>query len=163
MQELERMISIYHTAFVVSLVLAILFFAVSVVLFFRFDIRKIFDMRTGRAEKRTIREMEELNAQTGKLRPDMKPYTSNKLKIEDRITYPITTEIQGTRPERERRPEPEKRIDTGSEETELLSSNVETTVLAGAPPQGEPLVKRELPGQFEIVKEILWIHTKEEL
>lgn len=68
MQELERLINIYHMAFIVFLILAILFFIISVILFFRFNIRGIFDMKTGRGARKTIQKMEELNAQTGKLR-----------------------------------------------------------------------------------------------
>lgn len=90
MQELEQMISIYHTLFLVFLVLGLLLLVVSVVLFFRFDIRRIFDMKTGRAQKRTIQKMEEINAQTGKLRQDMVANTPPKLKGEERITYPVT-------------------------------------------------------------------------
>lgn len=90
MQELERMINIYHTAFIVCLVLGIVFLLITVFLFFKFDIRKIFDMKTGRGARRTIQKMEEINARTGKLRQDMVPHTPVNLRPEDRITYPVT-------------------------------------------------------------------------
>ena len=64
MQEAEQLISLYHTGFIVCLCLAILFAVLSVVIFFVFDIRGVFDFMTGRAEKRTIRKMEEENART---------------------------------------------------------------------------------------------------
>ena len=70
MQETEQLITLYHTGFIIFLVLTILFAALSVLLFFLFKIRRVFDYLTGRAEKRTIRQMEEENAQTGKLRQD---------------------------------------------------------------------------------------------
>ncbi len=70
MQELERMISFYHTANLFFLILAFAFLGITVLLFFRFHIRQIFDMKTGRGERRSIRKMEELNAKTGKLRED---------------------------------------------------------------------------------------------
>lgn len=63
----EGNISFFHTAFSVCVAFSILFFVVSVALFFVFDIKNIFDMRTGRAEKQKIREMEEENALTGRL------------------------------------------------------------------------------------------------
>lgn len=98
MQELERMISIYHTAFIVCLVLAIVFLIISIILFIKFDIRKIFDMRTGRGAKRTIQKMEEINARTGKLREDVVSNTPPGLTPEERITYPVTApnaQVQG--------------------------------------------------------------------
>lgn len=70
MQETEQLITLYHTGFIIFLILTILFAALSVLLFFLFKIRRVFDYLTGRAEKRTIRQMEEENAQTGKLRQD---------------------------------------------------------------------------------------------
>ena len=70
MQETEQLIAIYHTGFIICLCLTILFAVLSVVIFFRFKIRRVFDFLTGRAQKRTIRQMEEENAQTGKLRQD---------------------------------------------------------------------------------------------
>lgn len=70
MQETEQLITLYHTGFIIFLILTILFAGLSVLLFFLFKIRRVFDYLTGRAEKRTIRQMEEENAQTGKLRQD---------------------------------------------------------------------------------------------
>lgn len=70
MQETEQLITLYHTGFIICLILTILFAVLSVLIFFLFKIRRVFDFLTGRAEKRTIRQMEEENAQTGKLRRD---------------------------------------------------------------------------------------------
>ncbi len=70
MQETEQLISLFHTGFIVCLILTLMFAALSVLIFFMFKIRQVFDFLTGRAEKRTIRQMEAENAQTGKLRQD---------------------------------------------------------------------------------------------
>lgn len=70
MQETEQLITLYHTGFILFLILTILFAGLSVFLFFLFKIRRVFNYLTGRAEKRTIKQMEEENAQTGKLRQD---------------------------------------------------------------------------------------------
>ena len=70
MQKLEQMINVYHTAFIIFLVLTILFLLLSIFLFFKLNIREIYDMRTGRGAKRKIQEMEEINERTGKLRED---------------------------------------------------------------------------------------------
>lgn len=70
MEETQQLISLFHTGFIICLVLTILFAALSIFLFFFLRIRNVFDNMTGRAEKRTIRMMEEENAKTGKLRQD---------------------------------------------------------------------------------------------
>ena len=63
----ESLIGLYHSGFIICLAFAILFFIVSVVLFFVFHIKEIFDMKTGRAQKKKIDEMEKENALTGRL------------------------------------------------------------------------------------------------
>lgn len=91
MQDLEQMISIYHTAFILFLVLAILFLLVSVFEFFKFDIRGIFDMRSGRGARRSIKKMEEINEQTGKLR-NYTPNTTGEIPGRGRVVGPATAE-----------------------------------------------------------------------
>lgn len=70
MQGAEQSISLYHTFFLIFLVLTVIFALLSVLIFFKFRIRQVFDFMTGRGEKRTIRQMEEENAKTGKLRQE---------------------------------------------------------------------------------------------
>ena len=162
MQELEQMIKIYHTAFIVFLVLSIIFLVISVALFFLFDIRGIFDMKSGRGAKKAIQKMQELNDQTGKLRQDVITNTPVSLNAENRISAPPT----------------EKRMDaamyagnaavsvnTGSQETELLDEGSrETTLLSPAQTEETPQSEaKKLPGAFHIEKEIMWIHTEEML
>lgn len=65
-------ISIFHIGFVICLSGAILFFVISAVLFFVFDIRTIFAIRSGRAQAKTVKEMEMVNSSTGRLRPGKK-------------------------------------------------------------------------------------------
>lgn len=78
--ETEQLIGLYHTGFIVCLILTILFVALSVLLFFKLRIRDVFNFMTGRAEKMTIRRMEEENAKTGKLRQEyLNPATSSDL------------------------------------------------------------------------------------
>ncbi len=63
----ESLISFYHTGFVICLSFCILFLIISVVLFFTFRIRAIFNIRTGRAQKKKIEEMTAQNNLTGRL------------------------------------------------------------------------------------------------
>ena len=63
----ENLVGVFGTLSVVCFVLAVVFAILAVAMFFIFDIRNIFDMRTGRAQKRVITEMEAENALTGRL------------------------------------------------------------------------------------------------
>lgn len=75
MEELQRAISLYNIGYWVCLGFSIFFLGISILLFFRFDVRKIFDLRTGRGERKTIQKMEEMNAKTGKLREEPFSYS----------------------------------------------------------------------------------------
>lgn len=169
MQELERMIKIYHTAFIVFLILTILFLVVSVVLFFRFNIRGIFDMRTGRGARKTIQKMQEINAQTGKLRQDVVTHTPVNLQGAERISAPPTEkrikEAQETEAlSNQGSQETALLSNQGSQETTLLHDYNETTVLSSELTKETPQPEsKKLPGAFKIEKEIIWIHTEEML
>ena len=66
----EQIINILHIGFIICLVLTILFAALSVFFFFQFKIRDVFNAITGRAQRKSVQQMEEENAKTGKLRQD---------------------------------------------------------------------------------------------
>lgn len=221
MQETEQLITLYHTGFIIFLILTILFAALSVLLFFLFKIRRVFDYLTGRAEKRTIRQMEEENAQTGKLRQDtfIPESTGDLYKTPSGsippIIYPPTGEMAtGGEPTEKMhtgtsqtqphvQAQGEGRLNTGggysagtggvsrgdektellpdgSEETTLLNGgSEETTLLSGntAGTQGETTLltpeleramqeerqKRPYFGRFEIIKDMMLIHTEERI
>lgn len=157
MQETEQLITLYHTGFIIFLILTILFAALSVLLFFLFKIRRVFDYLTGRAEKRTIRQMEEENAQTGKLRQDtfIPESTGDLYKTPSGsippIIYPPTGEMatggdptekmhtgaSQTQPYMQaqgdvsRGDEKTELLPDGSEETTLLNGGSEETTLLG--------------------------------
>lgn len=79
MAKAESLIRIYQVCFYICLVVTILGLANAAFLFFRFDVRGIFEIRTGRAAKRTIRKMAEANASTGRLRPVEMDFTTGGL------------------------------------------------------------------------------------
>jgi len=68
MAETERLISLYQMGYTICIGVAILFFVLSVFLFFKFHIPQIFSTLTGIGVKKTIRKMEEINAKTGQLK-----------------------------------------------------------------------------------------------
>ena len=137
MEETQQLISLFHTGFIICLVLTILFAALSIFLFFFLRIRNVFDNMTGRAERRTIRMMEEENAKTGKLRQDyLAANTSGSLYTTPSgnippIIYP-PTEPTNTGTEKT---EPTLRNAEGSSRTDLLKSENDgseaTTLLRG--------------------------------
>ena len=61
MNQAENLIKIYETGFQICLVLAILFLAVTAVLFWRFRILHMIRNRTGRAQRKAIEQMKEAN------------------------------------------------------------------------------------------------------
>lgn len=137
MQETEQIIAIYHTGFIICLCLTILFAVLSVVIFFRFKIRRVFDFLTGRAQKRTIRQMEEENAQTGKLRQDTYvPETTGDLYKTPSgsippVIYPPTGEV-ATGSEPTEKMHTNGSVSQGDERTEILpEGSEETTLLQG--------------------------------
>lgn len=51
----------YQTLFIVFLILAILFIILSIIFFFVFDIKNIFDIKTGRAVRKSVKELNAIN------------------------------------------------------------------------------------------------------
>lgn len=68
MQQIQQQINMFHILFYVCLGLCIVFLILSVIFFFKFDIRNIFNARTGLSLRKTVQSMEEKNARTGSLR-----------------------------------------------------------------------------------------------
>lgn len=73
----SRLLSIYHVGFYVCLVLAILFLLLSILMFFKFKIPQIYDLRTGRGAKKTVQKMQEINDATGRLRQIYEPASNS--------------------------------------------------------------------------------------
>ena len=57
MQRLESQISMYHTIFMICIVLFVLFLLVDIFLFIKLDIRKVIGFLTGKTARKTIEEM----------------------------------------------------------------------------------------------------------
>lgn len=190
MRDTEQLIAVYHTGFIICLCLAILFLVLSIFIFFKFRIRGVFNFLTGRTQKRTIKQMEEDNAQTGKLRQDtyIPEATGDLYRTPSGsippVIYPPTGEVaSGMEP-------PEKMNGNGAENTTLLNSGEEETMLLNsdsqigaegtAPlygkrdetmlltPEMERAIQEErtdkpYSGRFEIIKEKMLVHTEERI
>lgn len=123
----NTLIDLFGTCQKICIAFAVLFLIISVVLFFLFDIKTIFNIRTGRAKKKTIKEMENANNNTGRLRVGGKTLTS-KLKAEDKnkvrsavITPPQASDSQSSNA---------TDVLTDNNKTEILSDNNLTEVLS---------------------------------
>lgn len=108
----------------VCLAFTILFFVISVILFFLFDIRTIFSVKTGRAQAKTVKEMQAANASTGRLRVGGKTQTS-KLSKEQRNKKKVPAVIPPQQTAAQQPSYNSYTQQTGSAETELLHQNLE--------------------------------------
>ncbi len=54
-------LEVYHTLFIVFLVITIILFVLLIVFFFVFDIRKIISIKTGWAVKQSVKELDKIN------------------------------------------------------------------------------------------------------
>ena len=90
MESSERLIELYRMGFIICLCLAAVFLLLSIFFFFKFRIRDVFDFLSGRAEKKSVKQMEEKNAKTGKLRDDYyaEPLSSELYKTPSGLVVP---------------------------------------------------------------------------
>lgn len=145
MDKAQSMIQVYRTCFYISMAITVLGLANAVFLFFRFDIRTIFEIRTGRAAKRTIRRMEEANASTGRLRQEDMDFTTGGLTTGGSATTPLS---------------PPKSPASGSEETTLLNAATPPAPAAPAAPVPQPAA----PGfRFVVTQAVVLTHTSENI
>lgn len=184
------LISIFRICFYICLAFTILFFIISAVLFFLFDIKTIFNIRTGRAKQKTIKEMQAANNSTGRLRVDGRTLTSqlskndkkNAKKKKETVIVPPQTE-----PPRQQKNEnySHTSFGDGSENTTVLPQDAEPTAVLSQPdiqsydPGAQPtqqLSEGDMNNSgydnsfaydnapsmnFQVVKKLVVIHTDE--
>lgn len=115
--------------------IAVLGLASAVFIFFKFDIRSIVEIRTGRAARRTIEKMAQANAMTGRLRNEDMDFTTGGLQTAHSEQFPAVGET-----------------------TPLVSERF--TAAVEEPKITEPI----RPGfQFAITQKVMLIHTDEQL
>ncbi len=104
-----------------------------------FDIRGIFNAKTGRTERKTIEKLKEVNEKTGQLRQEVLMHTPSALVPNERIALPETEKI----------PREEVAMYT-SEKQEANNFAPETTMLS-----------QSMRGNFVVRKTEAYIHTEE--
>ena len=149
-------ISTMNTLFWICLSFTVLFFVISVVLFFVFDIRTIFNIRTGRARAKTVKEMKAANENTGRLRVAGKTQTS---KLSEREKS-VSREPAVIPPKSEEKSQYYN--DNGDEGTEVLG-NERTQVLgdAGTEVLNQPAVQSTNYAETSVLSENNYYHTED--
>lgn len=169
-------IGIYHSLFLTCLILALVFLAVAVVLFFVLDIRSTIGYLTGRRAKKQIKELEAVTALSGRLMPKERnnmQYVAQEMKddmgvrqkarpgirkVEHavEVATQTTAEIpQGTAVLQTAPEDLATEVLTSSETTgtvQIMAADASTAVLGSA---------GKANGKFVIVREIVMIHTEE--
>ena len=162
----EGIIGLYSTGFTVSMVIAILGAICSVGLFFLYDIKTVFLVRTGRAQKLSEKRIAERNEATSKLKADYSfeyDSTSNLRSGRRGRRTSKTTSQTGTTA-RQNQPVPNIAPAPAVEETTLLQViKQENPASAGSIPVTDgtttyPFTPRQ---GFKVIENILVIHTHE--
>ncbi len=160
------MIDILNTCFMVSLAFTILFFIISVVIAFVFDIKTIFSIRTGRAQAKTINEMKKANVSTGRLRVDGKTVTS-KLSDEEK-GKPRIPAVLPPQPEAQTYDAktsatdvltPEKAVEMDMTTGNIPAFPAETSVLSNTDEINDSS-DVAVNVNFKVIKQIVLIHTE---
>lgn len=175
---MEGMISVLKTCLSVCIAFAVLFFVISVILFFLFDIRTIFNIRTGRAKKKTVQEMQEANSKTGRLRVDGKTITSQLSKEERQratkgatkrnkiVSQPVSNGYQNSyKPNTTQENEAEQYTELLQQQTEVLRQNSTEEYSVGSAPttqlsQTNNAQPQNQSYQFEKVRDVHFVVTK---
>lgn len=161
MQQIQQQINLYHTLFYVCLGICIFCFLLSVAFFFKFDIRNIFNARTGRSVRKTVQQMEEINARTSQLRrPSGKGNTGALSRSGNLSASRKRSTVRRENMSDIIQPPPAKETEPLREEmnaTEVLSYQER---FAMTPEKAQEEVDESF-GMFRIEKCVLFIHTDE--
>lgn len=164
MQRLESQINMYHTIFIICLVLFVLFLLIDIILFIKLDILKVIGFLTGKTAKRTIEEMkaggfgesERLSSKnSGKKSKKKSKDSRNKRKGMDIMTPSGQIKLPGS---------DQVMQSMGSDITDTLHGSEPTDPIEMTAPATDILDERKKPshkGYFRIVKEVMFIHTDE--
>lgn len=159
--DIEQRLSTYHTLAVLFLAIGGVSLAAAVAQFFGFHIAKIMAVKLGIAAKRTIKEIEDANAETGSMAKS----------VRKGARVPGKSSRDGRGREMPPQPaEPEFLSSEGSGETSPLRVfDNDTAVLSAVAPQAVSETS-ELDddaavqiGRFTIIREIMMLHTEERI
>lgn len=171
--EANQVVTILNTCFWICLVLTVVFLIISVILFFLFDIKKIFGIETGRAKAKTVKEMQAANQNTGRLRVEGKMQTSKltRERIERGRAPAVIPPTEKTKKEFYQQNDEAKteilapQSNPEPSQFDLADSTpvfAETTVLSNRTEEPEIPAKTDEPAiGFRVVREVMLMHTNE--
>lgn len=152
----EGIIQLYTNGFWISLAVTVLGAAGAVASFFLFDIRTVFAIRTGKAEKASVQKLAAKNMETGRLREDYS-FDYNTMTMGRKTKRTMTTGRMKTTPTAEEKMQPV------AETTQLVQKiPAEKKAAASALPSAETqLASAATAAGFTITEKIMIIHTDE--
>lgn len=183
MSNVQETINLYHTGYQICLVCSIIFLILTIFLFFRFNIPKIISDKTGRALKKSMKDIEAKNARTGTLRTgslsgktkkggqamQQQTYAAQQPYAEPQPTY--QSQVATPPVSRVTPPPPAAATDILVAGTDLLgassgmaavSSGASTLEMTGCGTDtADQVPKKDLPLGFHITKRIILIHSNE--
>ena len=138
MEQIQQQISLFHTLFYVCLGICIFCLILSIIFFFKFDIVNILNARTGRSVKKTVQQVEEMNA---RMEDIIQPPPASP-------TAPLSPSMSGG----------------SAGATEVLGTGATEVLNQSGPVITKEMVQREVDeshGMFRIEKYEMYIHTNE--
>lgn len=178
MNDISVKISLFHNLFQISLILALIFLAIAIAVFFKLDIRSTIGYLTGRRAKKKIKELEAATAVSGRLMPNQRTnmqYVAQEMKddmgvrqntrlgirkVEHAVeaAVPITEEMQTDVLTQQTMPDSQM-TDDAQATTVLSESNGDISTGNGSTAVLESGTFTR--GRFVIVRELMLIHTEE--
>ncbi len=138
MEQIQQQISLFHTLFYACLGICIFCLILSIIFFFKFDIVDIFNARTGRSVKKTVQQVEEMNA---RMEDIIQPPPASP-------TAPLSPSMSGG----------------SAGATEVLGTGATEVLNQSGPMITKEMVQEEVDeshGMFRIEKYEMYIHTNE--
>ena len=161
-EQLTQQIGIYHTLFLVCLVLFILFLLLDIFLFIRLEILKVIGFLTGKTERNAVRQM--LNGELPEEQSSRKKKGRHKKGSKERNVKKMIMTPSGQL----KMPDGTGvMLPTGGDITDVLGGDRVTDDVAHLAPSGteihQPEKKDHTKHRFVVEKEILFVHTDERI
>ena len=164
--------NIWQILFIVLLVAGIICFVLAVLFFFLFDIPGVYLLKTGKGARKTVKKMEEINAETGRLRKQ-NDYMVSQVGSGTTAETGETMDPALNQPFQSSSTTVENTSSEGGNQTTVLGQsgstvmdNNETTVLNATAEFADASTstyqyKRETDGKFDVTFSLMFTHSDE--
>lgn len=160
--------NIWQLLFIILLVAGIICFVLAVLFFFLFDIPGVYLLKTGKGARKTVKKMEEINAETGRLRKQneymvSQVATGTTAETGETMDPALHQPFQATSATVENTENQTTVL--GQIESTIMANN-ETTVLNASAEyadqaSNEYVYKRETDGKFDVTFSLIYTHSDE--